>query len=89
VTLPPGRYRFEAMVKTAGVEGGDEVGEGAGLRISGGKRRGVNGLTGNAAWQTLGFEFDGGGDTVLVAEVRSGKGEMWLQTESLQLVKLK
>ena len=97
VSLPPGRYRFEATVKTADVAaGGDDTGEGAGLRISGGKRRGVNGvngangLTGSAAWQTLGYEFDAAGsDVILVAEVRSGKGEMWLQHDSLQLVKLK
>jgi hypothetical protein len=90
VTLPAGRFRFEATVKTAGVEGGDEVGDGAGLRISGGKRKGVNGLTGNAAWQQIGFEFDStGGDVVLVAELRAGKGEAWFQVESLQIVKLK
>ena len=90
VALDAGRYRFEAMVKTADVAaGGDETGEGAGLRISGGKRKGVNGLTGSAAWQKLGFEFDGGGDTILVAELRSGKGEVWFQTESLQIVRVK
>ncbi len=90
IALEPGRYRFEAMVKTAGVEGGDEVGDGAGLRISGGKRKGVNGLTGNAAWQKIAFEFDSpGGDVILVAELRAGKGDMWLQIESLQIVRLK
>ena len=90
VALEPGRYRFEAVVKTAGVEGGDETGEGAGLRISGGKRKGVNGLTGSAAWQKLGFEFDAtGAEAILVAELRSAKGEMWLQTESLQIVRVK
>ena len=90
VTLAPGRYRFEAMVKTADIEGGDESGEGAGLRISGGKRKGVNGLKGTAAWQKLGYEFDAtGAETILVAEVRAAKGEAWFQIESLQLVKLK
>ncbi len=89
VTLPQGRYRFEATVKTAGAEGGDEVGDGGGLRISGGKRKGVNGLTGSAAWQRLGFEFEASGDAILVAELRAGKGEMWIQTGSLQLVRLK
>ena len=91
VMLPPGRYRFEAMVKTAGVEaGGDQSGEGAGLRISGGTRKDVNGLKGNAAWQKLGFEFDAtGAETILVAEVRAPKGEAWFQVESLQIVKLK
>jgi hypothetical protein len=91
IALAPGRYRFEAIVKTADVAaGGDDTGEGAGLRISGGKRKGMNGVTGSAAWQKVAFEFDAtGGDVVLVAELRSGKGEAWFQTESLQLVKLK
>ena len=88
-SLDPGRYRFEAIVKTAGVEGGDDTGEGAGLRISGGKRKGVNGLTGDAGWQKLAFEFDASGEVVLVAELRGSKGDLWLQTESLQIVKLK
>jgi hypothetical protein len=89
--LPPGRYRFEAIAKTAGVQGGgDESGEGAGLRVSGGSRKGVNGLTGNPAWTKLGIEFDStGADTVLVAELRAPQGEAWFQVESLQLVKLK
>ena len=90
VAIEPGRYRFEAMLKTAGVEGGDETGEGAGVRISGGKRKGVNGLTGNAAWQKIGFEFDASGaDVILVVEVRAAKGEAWFQTESLQIVRVK
>ena len=89
IALEPGRYRLEAMVKTAGVEGGDETGEGAGLRISGGKRKGVNGLTGNAAWQKLGFEFDGVGESILVLELRGGKGEAWVETDSLQIARLK
>ncbi len=77
-------------MKTASVEGGDDTGEGAGLRISGGKRKGVNGLTGNAAWQKIGFELDAtGAEVILVAELRSAKGEAWFQTESLHLVKLK
>ncbi len=90
VALEPGRYRFEAMVKTAGVEGGDDTGDGAGLRISGGKRKGVNGLTGSAAWQKIGFEFEANaGDTILVAEVRAPKGEAWFEAESLQIVRVK
>jgi hypothetical protein len=32
ITLPPGHYRFEAMVRVANIEGdGDQSGEGAGL----------------------------------------------------------
>jgi spore coat protein H len=91
ITLPPGRYRFEAVARTFNVEpGGDASGDGAGLRISGGSRKGVNGVTGSAEWQKLGFEFDASGaEVVLVAELRSPKGEVWFQIESLQLVKLK
>ena len=70
--------------------GGDESGEGAGLRISGGSRKGQNALTGNSPWKKLGFEFEANGaDVVLVAEVRATKGEAWFQVESLQIVKLK
>jgi hypothetical protein len=90
MSLPPGRYRFEAVAKCVGVEpGGDDSGQGAGLRISGGSRKGVNALTGTAPWQKLGFEFDCTGEAVLVAELRSKKGEVWFQIDSLQLVKLK
>ncbi len=91
VVLEPGRYRFEAIVKTKDVvPGSDETGDGAGLRISGGKRKGVNGLTGSAAWQKVGFEFDANaGETILVAELRAAKGEAWFQTESLQIVRVK
>ena len=89
--LPPGRYRLEAQVKVANVEGqGDSSGEGAGLRISGSTRTGLNGLKGSSQWQKLAYEFDAtGADVVLVAELRAPKGEAWFQAESFQLVKLK
>jgi hypothetical protein len=91
VALQPGRYRFEAHVKVANVDGpGDSSGEGAGLRISGGTRTGLNGLKGNSQWQKIGFEFDStGSDVVLVAELRAPKGEAWFQTDSFQIVKLR
>lgn len=91
VALQPGRYRFEAHVKVANVDGpGDSSGEGAGLRISGGTRNGVNGLKGNSQWQQIGFEFDStGNDIVLIAELRAPKGEAWFQTDSMQIVKIR
>lgn len=91
VTLEPGRYRFEAHVKVANVDGpGDSSGEGAGLRISGGTRAGVNGLKGSSQWQKVAFEFDAtGNDVVLVAELRAPKGEAWFQTDSMQLVRVR
>ena len=89
VTLPPGRYRFEAIAKVAGVAGsGDASGSGAGVRISGGARTGANSLSGTTAWQRVAFDFDSAGaDTVLVAELRSPKGEAWFQIDSLQLAR--
>lgn len=91
ITLPPGRYRFEALVKTAGIEpAGDSSGDGAGLRISGGTRKGANGLTGDQPWQKVAFEFEAtGAETVLIAESRSPRGEAWFQIESLQLTRVK
>ncbi len=90
VTLPPGHYRLEVQAKVQNVEGGDQTGEGAGVRISGGTRVGLNALKGSTPWQKLAFEFDAtGADIILVAELRAPKGEAWFQAESFQLVKLK
>jgi spore coat protein H len=91
VNLEPGKYRFEAQVKVANVDGpGDSSGVGAGLRISGAARTGANGLKGSSQWQKLAYEFDAtGADVMLVAELRAPKGEVWFQAESLQLVKVK
>jgi hypothetical protein len=90
VALEPGRYRLEAQVKVANVDGGDQTGEGAGLRISGTSRVGLNGLKGNSQWQKIAYEFDAtGNEVILVAELRAPKGEAWFQSESFQLVKLK
>ncbi len=90
VTLEPGKYRIEALVKVAGAEGGDASGEGAGLRISGGTRVGINGVKGTASWQKVAYEFAStGADVILVAELRSPKGEAWFQADSFQLTRLK
>jgi hypothetical protein len=91
VALEPGRYRFEAHVKVANVDGpGDSSGEGAGLRISGGTRNGVNGMKGDSQWQKVGYEFDStGADVILIAELRAPKGEAWFQTDSFQLVRVR
>lgn len=85
--LDPGKYRFEARVKTAGVAAvATESGKGAGLRISGGQR--TNAVEGDTGWKPLAHEFETpGGEVRLVAELRATKGEVWF--ESLQLVRLK
>jgi len=88
VALPPGKYRFQAQAKTAGVASSDGAAKGAGLRISGGAR--TTGLDGDSGWNPLVFEFDTpGGDVALVAELRATKGEVWFLAESMQLVKVK
>ena len=88
VSVPPGRYRFEAQARTAGVSA--ENGQGAGLRLSGGARTPQSTATGDAPWKKLEVAFETpGGDVLLVAELRGDKGEVWFQNESLQLVQVK
>jgi len=91
LALEPGRYRFEARVRTKGVLASRGIsGEGAGLRISGGTRAGQNAAAGDTPWKPVAFEFDApGGDVVLVAELRASKGEAWFDKESLQIVRVK
>jgi hypothetical protein len=89
--LEPGRYRFEAKLRTKGVVAAEgSSGAGAGLRISGSSRIGINALSGDTGWQTVAFPIEAtGGDMVLVVEMRASKGEMWCEKGSLQIVKVK
>ena len=83
--LPPGRYRFEAKMKTLGLEG-----DGAGLRISGKDPTG-DWVHGDSDWRPVNYEFevaDDGGDVVLVAELRGRKGEARFAVDSMRLVRL-
>ena len=91
VALEPGNYRFEAKLRTKGVVAAQgSSGEGAGLRISGASRGGVNALAGDTAWQTVAYPFAAnGGETMLVMELRATKGEMWCEKGSLQIVRVK
>ena len=94
VLLPGGRYRFEALARTAGVVPVKDAkkGEGAGLRISGSEKPRPNKLSGDAAWQKLGYEFEASSpedEVELVCELRASKGEVWFDAGSLQLVRIK
>ena len=91
VQLPAGKYRFEAVAKTAGVVAlDDEKGKGAGLRISGSSGKRPVGLEGDSGWKPVQYEFETpDGAVVLVAELRASKGDAWFALDSLQLVKLK
>lgn len=92
VWLPQGRFRFEARVKTTGVVAvADELGEGAGLRISGARQTRRNKLVGDSPWQPLAYEFEvpaPADEVTLVCELRASKGQVWFDAESLRLVKL-
>ena len=89
VNLEPGKYRLEVMARTLNVEDtGDASGRAVGLRISGAVRSA--GVKGTTPWQKLAYDFDStGADVILVAELRAPKGEVWFQTESFQLVRMK
>jgi hypothetical protein len=90
VTLPPGRYRLEGQISTRGVTPLDTPsGSGAGLRISGGSRAGLHGLSGNQNWTAVAFDFESGGaQHVMVAELRAKAGHMWVDRKSLRIRKL-
>jgi hypothetical protein len=91
LALPPGKYRFEAMAKSTGIASiADAKGKGAGLRISGATTPRTNAIEGDSGWKQLAYEFDSaGGATVLVAELRAAKGEVWFDSGSMQIVKVK
>jgi hypothetical protein len=97
VTLPPGRYRFEAQLRTIDVRGSDPTGRGrgAGIRISG-SRRGA-GLEGTTDWRLVRYDFgvpgpdDGRGgpggvqEAVLVAELMADSGVVEFDADSMVL----
>jgi hypothetical protein len=90
IQVPAGKFRFEARMKTQGVEPlPTQSGEGAGIRISGGSRQPPNALRGNTGWQSLSYEIESGGrDVVLVIELRARAGEAWVDRKSLRLVRI-
>lgn len=93
VWLDPGRYRFEGQARTVDVAAvKDELGEGAGLRVSGAAGSRTNKLSGDSSWQKLQHEFDVAGalqEIVLVCELRASKGQVWFDLDSLRLAKLR
>ena len=90
LAVPAGKYRFEARIKTRGVDAMQvETGEGAGLRVSGGTRAGQKALKGDSSWELLTYDIDSPGrDYTLVAELRARKGEMWIDRDSLRVVRV-
>ena len=93
VLLEAGRYRFEGLLRTVQVAASTnklELGNGAGVRISGDKR--TNQLTGDVPWNLVQHEFEvtsGGEEKELVCELRASRGEAWFDAASLRLVRRK
>jgi spore coat protein H len=91
VALPVGKYFFEGDVRSAGVlvkTNATDIGFGAGLRVSGGKRE--NRIEGDAPWTPVRYSLTNTIDEVeLVCELRATRGEVWFDEDSLRLVRRK
>lgn len=88
VILAPGKYRFLGTAKVQGVVPQEsDLGGGAGLRISGGRR--TNKITGDSDWTRLEHEFDvpGESEVELICELRATKGQVWFDAGSLRLAR--
>lgn len=81
VLLAQGHYRLEARLKGEAIEPRrDDIGTGAGLRISGGRRE--NQLVGDRDWQSVAYEFEVAEamrEVVLVVELRATRGRLWME----------
>ena len=94
VLLESGRYRLEGLARAARLTplNDGQKGEGAGLRISGTDQLRANKLMGDSPWSRLEFEFEVApsmNSIDLVCELRATQGEVWFDTDSLVLVRLK
>jgi len=90
ILLDAGKYRFSGMAKTKGVVARtSDIGAGAGVRISGGKR--TNSLAGDCLWTPVEFSFElpAASEVDLVCELRAEKGEVWFDRDSLRLSRVK
>jgi CotH kinase protein len=89
VLLAKGRYRFQAAVRTQGVEALNfGRNHGAGLRVVGGSPTLRYELTGDHEWTRLEqpFEIQSDQEVELICELRARAGEAWFELESLRLV---
>ena len=91
VLLEPGKYHFQGQAKAQGIAPQEsDIGSGAGLRISGGKR--TNKLVGDKDWTELKYDFEVPGteaEIELVCELRATKGQVWFDASSLRLARAK
>ena len=93
VLLDEGKYRLQALTRVAHVvalTNEVKLGNGAGIRVSGGKRS--QQLIGDTEWTLLDHEFEveaGGEEKALVCELRAREGEVWFDATSLKLIRRK
>jgi hypothetical protein len=89
VWLEMGEYRFQALMKTAGVQIDPQDGRaGVGLRTS--RRRSGEKVYGDNDWKETGFDFNVtsmSAKVELVCELRAVAGEAWFDLGSLRLLK--
>lgn len=89
VVLPKGRYAFEGTLTLKNVTPRrDAEGSGAGLRLSGGVRKG--GASGSSPWKATTLEFEvleALASVELVAELRATSGEAWFAVDAFRLVR--
>jgi len=97
VLLEPGKYVFEGEVRGAGIvtitnQNLNEIGLGAGLRLSGDKRtNSTQQIVGDVPWQKFSFAFERAveDEAVLVCELRAMSGDAWFDEGTLRLVRTK
>jgi spore coat protein H len=84
-----GRLRMECQVACKDVVPVQAAsGAGGGVRISGGTRTPGMSLSGTTKWKKVWYDFEpGGGEVVLVLELRASAGEMWVDRGSIRLMR--
>jgi spore coat protein H len=91
VLLQAGDYKLQARARVTEVTAiVEDLGAGAGVRVSGGRR--THKLEGTTDWTNIEYEFkitNSTQEVELIAELRATKGKVWFDANSLQLVKVK
>jgi hypothetical protein len=90
--LEPGRYRFEAEVRTQDVAPLNfGRSQGAGLRVSSAPLLKPHRRTGTTPWSRVAIDFavtKALDEVELICELRASQGEAWFALESLRLVRV-
>ena len=82
LSVPPGKYRLVGRVRTAGVVPvPSTIGEGAGLRLCGAARIGLNAAAGDTPWKDVSYQFSAPNGTItLVARAARHEGGSVVRT---------